>query len=251
LNADTLSTEEREELVARLKVQSKKLLDTFAVIEFKTLASLEKKKYVTCKKLKRLIKSSSYRSLCRLFKDSMTVDDLFEELSQHWSFLDYGLLKLIINTYCPELSGQLVRYMHDLEVYCRRRIVEVPTDMLEFKPTGKTTIYVKYEKDFFTTTLSSIKELEADLSVLLNTPLRLLEIKEGCIQLVFEALNPLIRKEHCQLPEMNISSLNIRPNPGIYISRTNIVFCLITQVFEERAHSLHHYLLTFTSKMTI
>jgi hypothetical protein len=139
----------------------------------------------------------------------MTVNALFQKLASNWSFFDYELLGLIINAYCSKLKKKFRQYKHDLGEYCRRRIVEVPAHMLTAKATSKDTITIKYGKEFYDITLKDIKDLQVKLSRLLKTPLRLLEIEEGCTQLLFDAactITPLTDEERCQLPNMKTLS---------------------------------------------
>jgi hypothetical protein len=221
LRADTLSTEEKERLMAELRVQSEEMQNNFAIIVSRVMASLEKNE-VTCQKLKATFKFSSYNRLCTLFEEGMGVDDIFLKLSDYWTFFDYELLTVIIKGRCPGLNDELEQYKSDLEVYCRRRIVEVPSHMIRAETIRKNTVYVKYEKEFYIITLTDIKKLEAKLSKLLKTPLRLLEIEEGCTQLVFDALHAvtlLYHEERCQLPGLKICRLcveNLNSEPEEY-----------------------------------
>jgi hypothetical protein len=215
LKAETLSLEQKEELVAKLRVQSEAIQNKFAIIVDRTMESLEDQQ-ISCQKLKALFKFSSYKSHCTLFEDGMSVIDLFLKLSDYWSFFDYELLTLIIERKCPKLRDELEQYISDLEEYCQRRIVEVPAHMLAAKSTSKNIVTIKYETEFYDITLNNIKHLQARLSLLLKTPLRLLEIEEGCTQLMFDAactISPLTDKEKRQFPDLKIQRLCIK-NPN-------------------------------------
>jgi hypothetical protein len=226
LKAETLSPEQREDLVAELRVQSKAIQNKFAIIVDRTKTSLEDQD-ISCQNLKTLFKFSAYSSHCTLFEDGMSMNDLFLELSDYWSFFDYELLTLIVERRCPELGDKLEEYISDLKEYCRRRIIEVPAHMLDAKSTSKDTVTIKYEKEFYDITLNNIKDLQARLSLLLKTPLRLLEIEEGCTQLTFEAactISPLTDKEKRQFPDLKIQRLCIK-NPNcetVEYSRTGM-----------------------------
>jgi hypothetical protein len=227
---NTVSTEQREELVAELRVQSEAIKNKFAIIVSRTLALLEKQEK-PCEHLKALFKLSSYNSYCTLFVDGMSVMDLFDELSDKWSFFDYELLTLIIEGRCPELRDELEQYKSDLKEYCQHRIVEVPAHMHTAKPTSTNTVTIKYEKEFYDITLKDIKLLQARLSWLLKKPLRLLEIEEGCTQLTFDAActtTPLTDQERkallfsdTKIQRLCIKNGNSEPleylKPGTYI----------------------------------
>jgi hypothetical protein len=217
LKADTLSPEEKERLVAELKFQSEEMRNKFAVIVSHTMSSLQKQEKMeepgaVCNNLKVLLKIS-YKHLCTLFEEGMNVNALFQKLASNWSFFDYELLGLIINAYCSKLKKKYRQYKHELEEYCRRRIVEVPAHMLDATSTSKNTVTIKYEKEFYAITLKDIKDLEVKLSRLLKTPLRLLEIEEGCTQLMFDTactITPLTDKERHQFPDLKIQHLCIK-----------------------------------------
>jgi hypothetical protein len=208
LKAETLSSEQREELVAELRVQSEAIQNKLIIVD-RTMESLEDQK-ISCQQLKALFKFSSYKSYCTLFEDGMSVNDLFFKLS---AFFDYELLTLIIERRCPGLGDELEQYKSDLGEYCLRRIVEVPAHMLTGKSTSKDTLTIKYEKEFYDITLNDIKHLQVRLSLLLKTPLRLLKIEEGCTELMFDAactISPLTGKEWHHLLHMKIQRLCIR-----------------------------------------
>jgi hypothetical protein len=222
LDVKTLSSEQREELVANLRVQSKAIKNKFAIIVQRTITSLEKQEKA-CEHLKALFKFSAYKSHCTLFEDEMSVIDLFCKLADYWSFFDYELLTLIIEGRCPKLRDELKQYISDLREYCRRRTVEVPAHMLTTKSTSKNTVTIIYEEKFSDITLNDIKDLQTRLSLLLETPLRLLEIEEGCTQLTFEAactISPLTDKERRELfSDMKIQRLCIKNGNSVTIER--------------------------------
>jgi hypothetical protein len=204
LRKDTLSPGEQEGLEAELEFQSKEMKNKFASIACKTMVSLQKLEQQeehgeTCENLKVLIKHS-YEHLCTLFEGEIRVNKLFMKLADHWSYFDYELLSLMINTYCgSELRRALEEYKSDLEKHCRCRSVDVPANVLKLKLICENTVQ------------KEIKYLEVKLSQLLKKPLRLLAIKEGCIQLVFGALK---NKENCELKVtvLIVRSLEVKTN---------------------------------------
>ena len=176
------------------------------------MMSLKENKRIA-KDIKVLMKFSSAKELCDLFKEGMSINDLFLELGDYLSFFDYELLELIIKEYCSGLSTELEKYKSDLKEYCRRRIVEVPMHVIESKRTDKNVIHVKYEKEFCSITLNDIKVLEVRLAQLLETDLCLLGVEEGCTQLVLgstHTITTLTDQQRDELVKMEILEFHMK-----------------------------------------
>ena len=206
LKSEDLSKEELEKLLAKLKLQSKEMQNKFASIVVKTIMSLNKNNK-TVQDLELLMKFSSAKGLCNLFEEGMSINDLFLKLGDYLSFFDYELLELIIKEYCSGLSTELEKYKSDLKEYCRRRIVEVPMNVIESKRTNENVIRVKYDKEFCSVTLNDIKDLEVRLAQLLEMDLCLLGVEEGCTQIVLVStcfISPLTDQQKDKLIKMKL-----------------------------------------------
>ena len=213
-----MTEEERERLIGRLKLESSRMKNKFAILVDRARASLQQQN-ISASDLKVLVEHSSRNELVNLFKKkkkSIKILDLFCALSDYWSFFDYEFLGLIIERHCPELLSELKKYEDQLKMFCHRRLCEIPKDIFKTKKGHKNNLYVKYNQKVNQMKLETAKELELKLSELLDTELHLLEVQEGCVELVFHShcdLNkniPLRRYQQLQLTrEMEVIQLRI------------------------------------------
>ncbi len=206
LKTPNLSQEEKERLLARLKVESDELRDEFAILVHRTKMSLLNQ-CITGEKLKGLIEWSRASRLVALFEKGLNMDELFSKLRNHISFFDCEFLSLIIKGLCPELKNDLDEYKAALKSYCLRRVVEVPADAFQKGDADTCKLFVKCDKSFEDIVLQDIKDLQSRLSKLLKTDLCLLQVEDGCTELVFDAMSPvflLTKAQQNQLSAMGI-----------------------------------------------
>ena len=201
LKTEGLSEEKKQRLLGRLKVESGVMQDKFAILVDRARESLVKKN-VSSGDLKILVKCSQASTLHSIFTEVNSINTLFEKLCDYWSFFDYELVSLIIKRHCKELLSDLDVYKSELKKYCCRRIIEVPTDIFASMNADKNSLFVKCDITFDTMTLEQVKDLESRLSVLLDSDLYLLQIKEGCTLFIFNSLCPISTLTSAQKEEL-------------------------------------------------
>ena len=212
LKDKSMTENERERLIGRLTIESQEMMDKFAIFVDRTREALEHKQ-VSVNDLTALIKYSSRNCLVKIFKRKRTIFDLFYALSDYCSFFDYEFIGLIIKRHCPELISELDKYEHEFKMFCRRRLCEIPSDIFKTRKGDKNNLYIKYDEKVDMMKLETAKQLEHRLSKLLETELCLLEVQEGCVELVFYSLCdldeniPLHRWQEKQLTEMEVIQL--------------------------------------------
>lgn len=212
LKTESLSEEEMERLLGRLKFQSHRMQDKFAILVDKTIESLVRQKK-TSDDLKPLIKFSHANKLSSLFGEGKSIHSLFLMLGDILSFFDYEFLGLIIKRCCQELTSDLEVYKSELRQYCSRRIIEVPEHIINSRKANESSLFVKCDKSFDDITLNDIKDLELRLSDLLMADLYLLGVENGCTQLVFDIttpITPLTNQQKEQLTVMKVLKLYTR-----------------------------------------
>ena len=174
----------------------------FAVLVGDTLKSLEAQS-VTLEKLKVVITaylSGNKNLMLKLFEDVKSLDQLF--MQGYWSFFDYELIAVIIESLCKELKPNLAEYVAIFNEYCKRRCSEVPT-CFNSKIAGKKyyTLTVKLSKELDQMRMDDVKELERQLKGITEQDFVLSHFKDGCIELIFISLSeegdiPAISAEH-------------------------------------------------------
>ena len=160
----------------------------FAVLVDNTLQSL-KAQNISLEKLKVVIKTYlSEKEMLKLFKNVKSLQHLF--MKDYWSFFDYELIAVIIESHCKELKPLLAEYVAIFNEYCKRRCSEVPTDFMS-KTAGKKyyTLTVKISKELDQMMMKDVKELERQLKLFTNQDFVLSHFEDGCIELIFISLS--------------------------------------------------------------
>ena len=181
------------------------------------------------------------------FVATKAFSEIFKQ--NYWSFFDYELLALIINTCCTELKKDLNEYVTTFNAYCCRRVSEVPTPFTSIS--GKHYIIrVKLAKEFDSLTMNEVKDLEARLRNIIKKDLRLLKFESGSIVIVFTSLNedgmlPLSEIQKCELFQLSTSVLKLYSDNHVYFDRdeytreTNLQLQKIQLAINPLASSLH------------
>ena len=213
LKAENLTKEEREELKAKLTVESKDMRSKFATLVGLMNKSLQNNK-VSVSELTLTFINLDLDDLVEKLHDETDMNKAISKASRFWSFFDYEIVKTIINTHCAHLQQKMESYESDFKTYCERRLCKVPMDSLKADIPSKTSniLHVKIDETF-KIKLCKIKEIEARLSCLLDKRLYLLEVEYGCIELIFTYLGkikltlPLNSQEEEELSEMGVLRL--------------------------------------------
>lgn len=171
----------------RLTLDSKEIHQKFGRLVSKTEKALETSRMrITADNLKSFLESSSYEKVAVKIRVSDTIPMAMRTItkSKCWSFFDYELLNSLITTYCDDedvLMREYKQYVIDFTAYCTRRMYEVPTSAFPPVESGPR-FAIKLDKDF-DVPVSDIKMMELKLSRILRVELKLIKVKDGCIEL--------------------------------------------------------------------
>ena len=118
-----------------------------------------------------------------------TLEEVFSILSDHWSFLDYDLLKSIVKNYGNEDEESIIEeYQKQLELFCKRRVSEVPKGFIQNKSEDdlrdKVTIKLKCDHP----RLKDIKELKSKVCNVMSiepATLQIVDVHLGCVEVIF------------------------------------------------------------------
>ena len=150
-------------------------------------------------------------------KDVTDLSDALFILSDHWSFFDFELLRALIKSFCSkdvELIQEFNEYESNFKHYCERRLCEVPANSFNAGVSRKKRSHLHVKLDeVFNVKIKDVKRLNRKLSDMLQTNVRLLEIEDGCIELIYITLHEsdktfrLTGKQNEELIQMGV--LNI------------------------------------------
>ena len=181
---------ETSRLLARLKAESTEIKHKFGTLVAITGKSLENSQTTTAN-LKMLFNTCA-EELADIIESKDTIPEVMSKATRgkYWTFFNYTLLESVINAYCESLTEKLKSYKSDFQDYCKRRLYEVPCDVLqaELPPNDSQSILCVKLDDTFSIAkpVSDFLEIQHRLSKILDVEhLHLIHIKEGCIELTF------------------------------------------------------------------
>ena len=190
LKAEYLTKERRERLAWRLIIESEEIRSRFSVIVNHTYLGLQSNK-ISVDELKKSLSYSLYQDeLMKELHDVTDLNEAFVKAKKVWSFFDFETVKKIIKSFFIDdfdLQVELRSYESYFKIYCQRRLCDVPIDFLlrDEVPTKITNVHVKVDETFNNIQLEKVKVIEQKLSHLLGTDLYLLDVKDGCKELIF------------------------------------------------------------------
>ena len=124
------------------------------------------------------------------FLEHESLEAVFTILSDHWSFLDYDLLKSIVKNYGSEDDeGKIEEYQKELQLFCERRVSEVPKGFIQRKRSEhdqQDKVIIKLKLD--DPRLRDIKDLKTKLCDVMGiepATLQIEDIQQGCVEVTF------------------------------------------------------------------
>lgn len=164
-------------------MDSKKIIQKFTTLVVSTCKSLEANE-VTLEKVVLLLKGFKIEGL----SECKNITQALVCAGEYWSFFNYGVLETLISNLGDEDDKmRLDTYISEFKEYCKRRLCEVPIAALQSDRNITTRLHVKTDRHFIVP-LEDVSSLARELSELLDTTLLLLDIKDGCMELVFDCL---------------------------------------------------------------
>lgn len=186
-----MSESEFSSYLYKLKDETEKIERRFACLVHDLKMDMEK----TSKLKDVLIVLSNFGSKDRnfesLLKDCPNLAEVFIRISKFISFFDYGLIKLLAHKFGSSSSKKkLKKYKQKFQEYAKHRVCQCPSSAFsDASQTSETVYAIKTEKDINTLTLEELGKLQYEMNKILGHKLlRLLHIKEGCVELIFRTL---------------------------------------------------------------
>ena len=208
LELSKLDEDDREDLIQQLSEETKKIIGCFSDLLDSTCFSLKDRGVTTIELARRVLELGAYISpnaqkplmseeVAEL-KNSKTIDKSLLILQLHMSFFNFELLKHIIEgrqTGSDEDRKQMEDYCIKFELYCRRRLVEVPPGAIGQSSTNlrgckRQAFVILTLKDHPISKLSldDVSKVKRNIATLLglkSSTLYLHKIDEGSLILVF------------------------------------------------------------------
>ncbi len=200
-------------------METEEIVDHFAELVGKTMLALDDKG-ISIGQLTAIIEHSYPRNRNKLIDqlEKVTIiSDVFRVLYHFWSFFDFKILKVIINSCCCYLKSDFDEYVSSFKKKCRRRVCEVPDDSNHKEMSEserKKTLYIQIDQNFIDEIdrikMEDLKIIVDNLGKILETDLCILKIEDGSIILTFHCLHeldvlfPLSRKQEEELQKIGV-----------------------------------------------
>ena len=126
--------------------------------------------------------------------DCNSVPLLFRKIRRFVSFFDYKLLKILAKYFgSSEVKEKFKKYKLHFQEFAKRHICEYPSDLFAESVTEETagekpqkTYVLKIDESVERLTLEDLKKLKRKMNEILGQKfLKVVEVKEGCVQVVF------------------------------------------------------------------
>ena len=177
-----LSEEERSMLMGRLIVDSKDIQSKFSSLLFHTERSLTSEK-VSIRSLKVLL--LPYKISYHESDDD--VSKILLKAFQHCSLFSFQIVRDIIDHLgTSDDKERLAEYEASFKDYCKRRLCEVPSEVLNPGESGE--FYVETD-EIFDIQLEEVCVIQSEISRILGRPIHLKGMKEGCVFYLLHRLN--------------------------------------------------------------
>lgn len=219
LDIKKLTQDEQDELIGRLELESKQMKQEFISLVSKTSQSLQANNVMPSDVIL-ILEGYDIPGLT----EDMKISTALSKIYKYCTFFNYEIIETIINQLGDDQDKKVLdKYEAIFKEYCKRRICEVPVDVLKSDKEPKTELRVKTDKNF-NVPVEDIRCIGSKLSSLLGIKrLLLLNVKSGCIELIFDCFysNCLENLKNCDLDTFKeLGIIKIYTENHIYYEET-------------------------------
>ena len=125
-------------------------------------------------------------------KKAHSIDDVLIEVGTHCDFLNYSLLKYVIDLYgSDEMKKEMVAYVERVKVFRKETRLEVFSEVYDHKiekAKNFSVVITKHEMDWATATLEDVEKFRNDICCELSLytfSLNLLALARGCVEITW------------------------------------------------------------------
>ena len=203
LKVSGLTPEQQERLRIRLCVESEDIMDKFWHLHSRVYESLREQNIPVDRLVAHLL---SLRAFDPVYKDSQkpALQSFFQELRSagsigdvlfiirdYFSFFNYRVIKHIVEGLGTDQDRvELQNYERDFDEYSKRRVYECPPEYGPKSDAEHVDLVVKVDSVFDEFTVKELMKFECRLGRIFcvspQSVLRLCQVEEGCLQLIFQ-----------------------------------------------------------------
>ena len=259
LDVKGLTQEQHKKLKSRLRVESQEIMFRFQQLLSRVYESLCKQKVPVGKLVTHLLSLGALDPVYRRQKDAQKplFQTFFQELQNatsiegvlwiirdYFSFFNYHVIEHIVcKLGTVQDKVELQNYKKEFHQYSKRRIYECPPVYGPRSDTDHADLVVKADSVYEKFTVEEVENLEYRLTRIFNVSpqsvLRLCQLEEGCIQLIFQVpsfvqqeIFPLSREQEKDLAAMGVTKLTCGeyqfPVKSAFVSKCHCILNVFT-----------------------
>lgn len=201
-----MSPEEQERLEFRIQDDVDKIKTEFSILLSKTRVSLKENGVTAQDVATHVIGFGIDETSKAILRREESLEQVFMQLRDCWSFLDCDLLGSIVDVYgTSEDCSRMTEYREKLKDFCKRRVSELPSNVLPLNNGSKSQLQtlkhdkliIKWIQDDNDPKLHNIKLVKRKMCKILNLDPATLAIKnigEGCVKITFSIFEGVSRR---------------------------------------------------------
>ena len=203
LKVSGLTAEQQEGLRIRLCVESEDIVHKFWHLHSRVYESLRERKVPVGRLVAHLLslrafdpvyKDSQKPTLQSFFKDlrnAGSIEDVLFIIRDYFSFFNYHVIERIVDGLGTDQDrAELQNYKRDFDEYSKRRVYECPPEYGPKSNADHAELVVKVDSVFEEFTVKELKKFQYRLGRIFcdssQSVLRLCQVEEGCLQLIFQ-----------------------------------------------------------------
>ena len=242
-----LTNSEKQNLEFKIKTDLDRLQKNFASLQTSVRRSLKEREVSTQDVVAHVVGYGVSDEHKKELTALNSLDRVFIVLTDYWSFLDCDLLENIVENYgCDSDHEKMAKYQEELNLFCKRRISEVPNKTLVLSD-DQTREKMVIKLNISDPRLAAIKDLKIKICKILSIEpwsLQIMEIKEGCVQITFliskcqfsESLTEVQRED---LKELSVLTLTYTNSDGV--QNVFLVSCMHVNYLSKWTEQLYIY----------
>lgn len=186
--AGSMSKEELSYHLFKLDEQTTKIKRAFSVLVLDLQKSIEE-----TSKLEHVMTLLKFydKNFEEVSHDCRSIADVFHKISKYASFFDFDLIKHLTQKLgSVAMKKKMFKYKKKFQEFSKCRVCECPSDTFGEVDKSEKVYVLKIDKSLSTLTVEELEKLKYNMNSILgcNVLLRLLDIKDGCIELTFRTL---------------------------------------------------------------
>jgi len=205
-NESGLAPEQQEELSIRLCVESEDIIHKFWHLHSTIYESLRQRNIPVERLVVHLLSLGAFdpvskdsqkcqkpvfQTFSEELRASETIEDVLLVIEDYFSFFNYHVIEHIVNKLGTDQDKiELQNYKKEFDEYSKRRIYECPPVYGSMSKANHAVLIMKLDSVYEKFTVKELKKFEYRLSRIFcvspQSVLRLCQVEEGCLQLIFQ-----------------------------------------------------------------